>query len=278
MNGTQRVPTVVVEPPKRLAPLRLRESWEYRELLWTFVARNLRVRYKQTELGIAWAVIQPLFMMLLFTIFFGRLAKVPSPGVPYPINTYVALVPWTYFANALSQTGNSLVDSAALLTKVYFPRMLLPLSAALTGLVDLGISFVLLIVLMLIFQIAPTVYTLLLPLLVLLALMCALSAGIWLAALNVEYRDVKHLLPFLTQAWLFASPVAYPLSLVPERWQPLYALNPMVGVIEGFRWAILGTVPFPGWELLLSVCVVAVLLYSGLLYFRRMERTFADVV
>ena len=285
MRGTRLdestvVPVVIVEPPKKWAPLNLGDVWAHRELFWTLAMRDLKVRYKQTELGAAWAIIQPLFNMVIFTLIFGRLAgfSADTGGVPYPVFTYVALLPWTYFANTIGKAGNSLVDSAQLVTKVYFPRVLLPLSTAVSGLVDLAIAFVVLVGLMLFYRIGLTWAALALPLFVLLATVSALGVGLWLAALNVEYRDIRYVIPFLTQIWMYSTPVAYPISVIPAKWLWLYELNPMVGVVEGFRWALLGNSQFPGRSLAVSTVFVSVVLVTGLFYFRRMERTFADVV
>lgn len=270
-------------PVMRIAPshgwkvLDLREMWEYRELLYFLTWRDIRVRYKQTVLGAAWAIIQPFFTMVVFSLFFGRLAKVPSDGVPYPIFSYAALLPWNYFAYSLSQAGNSLVGSANLIRKVYFPRLVIPLASVLAGLVDFAVAFLVLLGMMVYFGVRPTAGALLLPGFLLLALVTALGVGLWLSALNVKYRDVRYVIPFLTQFWMFATPVAYPSSLLSEPWRTLYGLNPMVGVVEGFRWALLGTQP-PSTMVGVSVLVAVVLLVSGAFYFRRVEKTFADVV
>ncbi len=260
---------------------RLSEIWKFRELLGILVWRDIKVRYKQTALGAAWAVLQPLLAMVIFTIFFGRLAgldqKLPS-GIPYPVFTYVALLPWQLFAYALNESGNSLVANRQLITKVYFPRLVIPLAAIGAGLVDFGIAFVVLLGMMVWYGILPSLLPLLaLPLLVLFAVATALSVGLWLSALNVEYRDVRYTIPFLTQFWLFLTPIAYPATIVPDQFRALYGLNPMVGVVEGFRWALLGTEP-PGAELYVSIVTVVVLVLGGLFYFRRMERQFADVI
>lgn len=269
---------LVIEPSEGWAPLRLSELWEYRELLYFLVWRDIKVRYKQTVLGAAWAIIQPFFTMVVFSIFFGRLAKMPSDGIPYPIFIYCALLPWQLFAYSLTQSSNSLVANQGLITKVYFPRLIVPASSVLAGLVDFAIAFVILIGMMLFFHITPTAAIWTLPLFVLFAVMTALAIGLWLSALNVQYRDVAYTIPFLTQFWLFATPIAYPSSLIPEQWRALYGLNPMAGVVEGFRWALLGT-SNPSWLLLLvSAIVVVALLISGVFYFRRMEKTYADVV
>lgn len=266
-----------IRPAKAWAGIGLRELWEYRELLYFLTWRDVKVRYKQTALGAAWAVIQPLFMMLVFSLFFGRLAGIPSDGVPYPIFTFCGLLPWQLFAHALTESSNSLVANERLITKVYFPRLVVPIAAVLGGLVDFAIAFVILLFMMFYFGIVPTSAIVALPGFILLAVATALAVGLWLSALNVKYRDVRYTINFLIQFWLFATPVAYPSSLVPEAWRPLYGLNPMAGVVEGFRWALLGTKP-PGALLAVSILVVAVLLIGGLFYFRRMEQEFADVV
>ena len=272
------ISTIQIEPSKGWVFLKLHDLWEYRELLYFLAWRDIKVRYKQTVLGAAWAIIQPFSTMVVFSIFFGRLAKMPSDGIPYPIFAYCALLPWSYFAGALDRAGNSLVGNANLLTKVYLPRLVLPLSATMAGLLDFAIAFVVLIAMMIFYGITPTSAVWTLPFFLLLALATSLGVGLWLSALNVQYRDVRYTIPFLTQFWLFASPVAYPSSLVPEQWRVLYGLNPMAGVIEGFRWALLGKGSGPGPMLAVSVLVTAVLLVSGAYYFRRMEKTFADVV
>ena len=272
------VAALIIKPSSGWVALDLRALWDYRELLYFLTWRDIKVRYKQTVLGIAWAVIQPLFLMLAFSVFFGRLAKVPSDGLPYPIFAFSALLPWQLFAYALSQSSNSLVANDRLISKVYFPRLVIPLSAVLSGLVDFLIAFALLFLLMGFYGISPTGAFWVVPLFVLFAIMTALAAGLWLSALNVRYRDVRYTIPFITQFWLFVSPVAYPSSLVPEGWRWLYALNPMTGVVEGFRWALLGKAEGPGSEWVVSVVVVMLLFIGGLYYFRRMEKTFADVV
>jgi lipopolysaccharide transport system permease protein len=269
--------TIVLEPRRGLGALRLRELWEYRELLYFFVWRDVKVRYKQTQLGVAWAIIPPILTMLVFSLFFGTLAKIPSDGLPYPIFNFAGLLPWQLFALALTGSANSLVTNANLIRKVFFPRLVVPLANVLAGLVDFAIAFVVLIGMMVYFQIAPTPAVLLLPLFILLALITALGVGLWLSALNVQYRDVRHAVPFLTQFWLFATPIVYPSTLLAEPWRTLYGLNPMAGVVEGFRWALLGTTP-PGPMIAVSAVVSIVVLVSGLLYFQLTERTFADVV
>ena len=270
--------SLIIRPPKGWASIGFKELWEYRELLYFLTWRDIKVRYKQTVLGAAWAIIQPFFMMVVFSLFFGYLARVPSDGIPYPIFTYCALLPWQLFAHALGESSNSLVANERLITKVYFPRLVVPLSAVLGGLVDFVIAFVILLGMMAYYHIAPTIMIFTLPLFVLLAIMTALAVGLWLSALNVQYRDVRYTITFITQFWLFATPVAYSSSLVPERWRWLYGLNPMAGVVEGFRWALLGKTEGPGAMLYISIGVVVLLLVGGLYYFRRMEQTFADVV
>lgn len=267
----------MIRPSRGWVALNLRDLWRYRELLYFLTWRDIKVRYKQTALGAAWAVLQPFFTMVVFSIFFGRLARVPSDGIPYPIFAYTALLPWSYFAGALDRAGNSLVGSSHLITKVYFPRLAIPISAVLAGLVDFGIAFVVLLGMMLYYGFAPTTAALTLPFFLLLSVATALAVGLWLSALNVQYRDVRYAIPFLIQVWLFATPIAYSSTLVPEQWRALYGLNPMAGVVEGFRWALLGKAP-PGPLLSVSVMVVILLLIGGLFYFRRMEKSFADVV
>jgi lipopolysaccharide transport system permease protein len=278
-NSLNQVPVITrIGPSKGWVSLKLRELFEYRELLYFLVWRDIKVRYKQTALGASWAVIQPFFTMVVFSLFFGRLAKVPSDGVPYPIFSFAALVPWTFFATSLINSSNSLVGSANLIKKVYFPRLAIPIATVLSGLVDFAIAFVMLIGMMLWYGIPLTVHTLWLPLFLLLAVATSLGVGLWLSAMNVEYRDVKYVVPFLTQFWMLATPVAYPSSLLSGKWRAVYALNPMVGVVEGFRWSLLGTKVNLGPIVLVSSVTAAVILISGAFYFRRMERTFADVV
>jgi lipopolysaccharide transport system permease protein len=266
-----------IEATSGWVALRLRELNEYRELLYFLVWRDIKVRYKQTALGAAWAVMQPLFTMLIFSLFFGRLAKVPSDGIPYPVFSYAALVPWTFFAHGLTQGSDSLVGSANLIRKVYFPRLLIPLATVLAGIVDFSVAFALLIAQIIFYRIHPPHPLFVIPL-VLLALATSLGVGFWLSALNVKFRDVKYTLPFLTQFWLFATPIAYPSSLLSEPWRTLYGLNPMAGVVEGFRWALLGTKTAPGPMVLVSTFVSLAILVGGAYYFRRMEKTFADTV
>ena len=272
------VPIIRIEPSKGWVSLQLQHLWDYRELLYFLTWRDIKVRYKQTVLGVLWAIIQPLFTMIIFSLFFGRLAKIPSDGLPYPVFSYAALVPWTFFVNGLSQASNSLVTSANLIKKVYFPRLAIPIATVLSGVVDFVLAFIVLIGMMFYYGIVPTINVLWLPLLLLLALITCLGVSLWLAAMNVQFRDVRYTIPFLTQFWLFATPIAYPSSLLSEPWRSLYGINPMVGVVEGFRWALLGTETAPGTIVIVSSLAALFLLVSGAFYFRRMEKTFADVV
>jgi lipopolysaccharide transport system permease protein len=260
-----------------LVRLNLRDIWDYRELLYFLVWRDIKVRYKQTALGAAWAILQPVLTMLVFSLFFGRLAKVPSDNVPYPVFAYAALLPWQLFAYSLTEASNSLVGSQNLITKVYFPRLLIPMASVLWGVVDFSISFAVMLIMMFSYGIFPSAAILTIPIFLLFAIATALSVGLWLSALNVKYRDVRYTIPFLTQFWLFATPVAYPSSLVPQKWRVLYGLNPMAGVVEGFRWALLGQSSGPAALVWVSVVVVLLLFVGGLFYFRRMESTFADI-
>ena len=266
------------EPSKGWAGPKLRELWEYRELLFFFVWRDIKVRYRQTVMGALWAIIQPVFTMVIFSLFFGRLAKVPSDGLPYPIFSYAALVPWIFFATALTQASNSLVLSANMVKKIYFPRLTLPIATVLAGVVDFVLAFMVLLGMMLFYGLLPTINVLWLPFFLLLALITSLGVSLWLSAMNVQFRDVQYTIPFLTQAWLFATPIAYPSSLLSEPWRTLYGLNPMAGVVEGFRWALLGTDTAPGPMTLVSAVVALTLFISGAFYFRRMEQGFADVL
>jgi lipopolysaccharide transport system permease protein len=256
----------------------LRELWEYRELLYFLTWRDIKVRYKQTILGASWAVIQPFFLMIVFSLFFGRLAGVPSDNVPYPIFSFAALVPWTFFATGLNQSAESLVSNARMVTRVYFPRLALPVATVFAGLVDFGISFVVLLILMGIYGITPTINVLWVPIFLLLAMVSALGVGLWLSALNAKYRDVRYTMAFIIQAWLFLTPVAYPSSLLSEPWRTIYGLNPMVGVVEGFRWGLLGTGTAPGMMAVLSGVSAITVLIGGAFYFRKLESSFADVI
>lgn len=289
MNPQEAVaerPVTVIEPRRGWISLGLAELWEYRELLYFLTWRDIKVRYKQTVLGAAWAVLQPFLTMVVFSLFFGKLARMPSDDLPYPLFSYAALVPWTFFATGLTQSSNSLVGSANLIRRIYFPRLVVPISSVLSGGVDFAISFTVLVGVMMPwfhyatpgYSFSLTVNALWLPLLLVLALVTALGVGLWLSALNVQFRDVRYTVPFLVQLWLFATPIAYPSSLLAAKWQIVYALNPMVGVVEGFRWALLGTETGPGPMIAVSSVAAVLLLASGALYFRRMEKSFADVV
>jgi len=271
------VPTLVIRPPRKWVPVDIKELWVYRELISAFTLRDVKLRYKQTGLGIAWAVLQPLLTMVIFTVFFGGLANLPSDGVPYPLFVLAALLPWTLFAEGLTRSTASMVTNANIMTKVYFPRLIMPLSSIISPLVDFAVSFIILIAMMVYYGFVPTLNVLFLPVFLLLALATALGVGLWLSALNVKYRDFQYTVPFMIQIWLFASPVAYSASLVPESMRIWYGLNPMAGVIEGFRWALLGT-GAPSAMVLVSVGMVIVLLVSGMFYFRRMEQYYADIV
>lgn len=276
MEGNVQV--IRIEPTRGWVSLQLKELWAYRELLYFLIWRDMKVRYKQTALGVGWAIIQPMFTMIVFSVFFGRLGKIPSDGIPYPIFSFAALVPWTFFAQGLGQASNSLVGSANLIKKVYFPRLAVPIASVTSGIIDFSIAFTMLLGMMLYYGILPTLNVIWLPCLLLLTLMTSLGVSLWLSALNVQFRDVRHVLPFLTQLWFFATPIAYPSSLLSEPWRTLYSLNPMVGVVEGFRWALLGTETAPGLMLIVSSLTALALLVGGAFYFRRLEKTFADVI
>jgi lipopolysaccharide transport system permease protein len=278
IEAPHEFPIVRIEAHRGWLDLRLREVWDYRELLYFFVWRDVKVRYRQTAVGVVWVVLQPLMTMGVFTLFFGRLARLPSQGLPYPVFYFVALVPWTYFSQALINCTNIVVENRHVITKVYFPRLVLPLAAVCSGLVDFAVGFVVMIALTFVYGIRPNVAALWLPALILLAMLTALGVGLWTSALNALYRDVRSIIPFVVQIWMFASPVAYPSSLVPARWRWLYGLNPMAGVIDGFRWALTGQGQAPGPLLLVSAAVVVVVLAGGLLFFQRMEGTVADRV
>lgn len=272
------VPRIRLKPSNGWRALNLREFWQYRELLYFLSWRDIKVRYKQTALGALWAILQPFLTMLVFSLFFGNLAKMPSDGIPYPIFAFAALVPWTFFSNGLTQSGNSLIQSAGMLKKVYFPRLIVPISSILSGVVDFLFAFLVLIGLMFWYGIVPTANVVWLPFLLLLAFGTALGVGLWLSAMNVQFRDVRYTIPFLAQFWLFATPIAYPSSLLSEPWRTIYGINPMVGVVEGFRWALLGTATAPGPLIFVSALTMLTILITGMFYFRRMESTFADVV
>jgi lipopolysaccharide transport system permease protein len=269
---------VRIEPQRNRFELRLHEVWQYRELMYFLVWRDIKIRYKQTVIGIVWVVLQPLMTMGVFTLFFGRLAKLPSDGLPYPVFYFSALVPWAYFSTALQSCTSVVVDNQHVITKVYFPRLVLPLSAVVSGLVDFAIGFIVLIVVATIYGIEPTLSSHWLPVLLLLAMLTALAVGLWMSALNALYRDVRYVVPFLVQFWMFASPIAYPSSIVPQRWRWLYGLNPMAGVIDGFRWAVTGRGQAPSLLLIASASMVALVLLGGIFFFNRMETSVADRV
>jgi len=273
-----RIPLVRRQPRPGWVPIDFAELWQYRELLVFYAVRDIKVRYKQTLLGFAWAILQPFMTMVVFSIFFGKLAGVPSDGLPYPVFSFCGLLPWQLFAFALTQSSNSLVQNAHVLTKIYFPRLIIPFASVIAGLVDFVIAFFVLILIMLYYGIVPGWALFTLPLFILLAIAAALSVGLWLSALNVKYRDVRYTISFLTNFWLFVTPVAYSSSLVPSKWQAIYAINPMAGVVEGFRWALLGKSAPPGAMLIVSVAATVILLAGGLFYFARMEKTFPDII
>jgi len=278
-DALDNLPETVIRPSKGWSALRLHELWEYRELLYFLSWRDIKVKYKQAALGATWAIIQPFMTMVAFTLFFGNLANMQSDGVPYPIFSYTALIPWTFFAGGLTQAANSLVADANLVRKIYYPRLLSPMSAIVSALPDFFLAFIILIGMMIFYGISPNPLTLLLLIpLLLLTIITALGIGLWLAALNVEYRDIRYTLPFLVQFWLFITPIAYPSSLIDEPWRTIYGLNPMAGVVEGFRWVLLGSGNPPGLMFLVSTLVAVLVLIGGLFYFRRMERTFGDVI
>jgi homopolymeric O-antigen transport system permease protein len=277
VSATSPSSTLIV-PAAGWPRFNLGELWAYRELLYFLVWRDLKVRYKQTALGLGWAVLQPTLTMVVFSIFFGKLARMPSDGIPYPIFSFAGLVPWTFFSYGLSQSANSLVADQQLVRKVYFPRLAIPTATVLSGVVDFALAFVVLIGMMLLYGLFPDLRGLWIVPLLLLALVTALGVGLWLAALNVQYRDVRYTIPFLTQLWLLATPIAYPSSLLTEPWRTLYGINPMAGVVEGFRWALLGSGTAPGPIILVSSLAALLLLLSGAFYFRRMEDSFADLI
>jgi len=271
-------PLVVIEPSKGLFRLNLRPVWEYRELLYFLVWRDIKVRYKQTAIGAIWAVLQPLLTMMIFALIFGRFAKIPSDNVPYPIFAFAGLLPWTYFSQAISRSGMSVVADANLIRKIYFPRLIIPMAAVIAPIVDFALSFVILMVMMAWYKVIPTRAALILPIFLCLSFLAALGTSLWLSALNVRYRDVGHAIPFLVQFWMYASPIVYPISIIPQDWRPFYNLNPMAGVAEGFRWGLLGKQSPDVEGVAIGTAVVLALLISGLIFFKRMERTFADVV
>jgi lipopolysaccharide transport system permease protein len=272
------LPRTRIQATRGWVALKMKEVWAYRELLYFLTWRDVKVKYKQTAFGAAWAIIQPFSTMVVFSLFFGNLAGVPSDGVPYPIFSYAALVPWTFFASGLAGASNSLIGSSSLITKVYFPRLIIPIGSVVSGLVDFALAFLVLIGMMVYYGVVPSAAALLLPLFILLAMVTALGVGLWLSALNVQFRDVRYVMPFIIQFWLFATPVAYSSSLLDQPWRTVYALNPMVGVVEGFRWALVGTDTAPGWMMIPSCLAAIGILIGGAFYFRRMEKTFADWV
>jgi lipopolysaccharide transport system permease protein len=271
-------PVLHITPPGRWWAIPFGELWEHRELIYFFIWREIKIRYKQTAMGAAWAVLQPFLSMVLFTVVFGRFAHIPSEGLPYPIFYYSALLPWMYFSNSLQNATNTIVQNQGMITKVYFPRLALPFASVLSGLVDFGVGFVMFVVMMIYYGVRPGIPLLFFPVFLLLAVLTAAGMGLWLGAMNALYRDVRYVVPFLVQFWLFASPVAYPASLVPAKWRWLYGLNPMAGVIEGFRWSLSGRGAAPGRLILVSVLIIVAVLVSGLFYFQKMEATIADVV
>lgn len=272
------IPVIRIEPSRGWVSIKIKELLAYRELIYFLIWRDIKVRYKQTVLGVAWALIQPFFTTIVFSLFFGRLAKVPSDGIPYPIFSFAAMVPWTFFAHGLTESSNSLVNSANLIKKVYFPRLAIPIATVLSGIIDFALAFLMLIGMMFYFGFVPTINIIWIPIFLLLALVTSLGVSLWLSAMNVQFRDVRYIIPFLTQLWLFSTPIAYPSSLLQEPWRTVYSINPMVGVVEGFRWALLGTNMAPGPIFFASSGAAILILFSGALYFRRMEKTFADVV
>jgi lipopolysaccharide transport system permease protein len=276
-KNTADLNATLIKPISGWVPINLGEIWMYRELLYFLVWREIKIRYKQTLLGVTWAVIQPFFMMIVFTLFFGKFVKVPHQGIPYPLFAYAALMPWMLFNESIVRSVNSLINDANLIRKVYFPRLIMPLSGAASPLVDFFFSFLVFIAMMFYFGFMPTLRILWLPVFLLLALTTALAVGLWFSAINVQYRDVRYTIPFLLQFWFFASPVVYSSASLPKDWQFVYSLNPMVGVIEGFRWVLLGAEP-PGHLIFVSTSISLLILISGAYYFRRMEKIFADVV
>jgi len=277
-DRSRNKPVLRIQPSTGWTPLNLKELWEFRELMGIFVWRDLKVRYRQTVIGVLWAILQPVLTMVIFSIFFGRLAGIPSDSMPYPIFSYAALVPWTFFANSINLASVSLVNHTEMIKKIYFPRLTMPVAAILSILVDFVLAFSVLLGMMLYYGYVPTINVLWFPFFVLLTMMTALGVGLWFSAMNVQFRDVRYMVPFITQAWFFATPVAYPSSLLSEPWRTLYGLNPMVGVVEGFRWALLGTDTAPGPIVFVSFLVALLIFVSGLYYFRRTEKIFADVI
>jgi lipopolysaccharide transport system permease protein len=277
-HATDTVPVTIIEPSRGWVALDFKELWDYRELLYFLIWRDVKVKYKQTIIGAGWAILQPFMTMIVFTLVFKKIADIPSDNIPYPIFAYTALLPWNLFSGGLNRSTVSLVAQSNLISKVYFPRMIIPLSATISGVVDFAIAFIILVGMMFWYGIVPTAAILSLPLFIIIALVGALSVGLWLSALNVRYHDVGHAIPFLVQVWMFASPVAYPVSAVPEKWRLLYSLNPLAGVIEGFRWAMLGKESPDFVVIAVSAIAIIALLFSGIVYFKRTERTFADLI
>jgi len=276
-NSVDEVPITIIQPITGWMPIDLKDLWTNRELIYTFASRDIKVRYKQTALGAGWAIIQPLFTMVIFTIIFGGFAKIPSEGLPYPLFSYSALLPWTLFAEGITRSTSSMITNSNIMTKVYFPRLVMPISGIISPVMDFAVAFIILVGMILYYGFVPTINIVWLPAFILLALATSLGVGLWLSALNVQYRDFQYTIPFIIQLWLYSSPVVYASSLVPDKYKLIYGLNPMAGVIEGFRWALLGTEP-PSSMIFVSVLMVAVILISGAYYFKRMEKTFADVV
>jgi lipopolysaccharide transport system permease protein len=274
----EQADVIRIKPSTGWVSLKLQELWEYRELLYFLTWRDVKVRYKQTVLGAAWAIIQPFFTMVVFSLFFGHLARMPSDGIPYPIFSYAALVPWTFFANGVGKASISLVSNASLVKKVYFPRLCIPIASVLSGIIDFILAFIVLIMMILYYGLTPTTNIIWLPFLLMLSFVTSLGVSLWLSTMNVQFRDVQYIIPFLTQLWLFVTPIAYPSSLLSEPWRTIYGINPMAGVVEGFRWALLGTNTAPSSIIIVSSCVSLCLLIGGIFYFKRMEKTFADVV
>jgi lipopolysaccharide transport system permease protein len=279
LEASRQPDLVTIKPVKGWVPLNLKDLWHYRELIYFLTWRDLKVRYKQSVLGVLWAILKPFMNMVVFTIFFGELAKIPSDGIPYPIFSYTGLLPWIFFASALEVSARSMLQSGHMVSKIYFPRIIVPLASVFANLVDFAISFIILIGMMIFYHIVPTANIFWLPVFLLLAMIAAIGVGLWFSALLVMYRDVNYLLPFITEIWKFVSPVVYSATMIPEKWQWLYSLNPMAGVVSGFRWALLGkpeTISFPG--VAISAGISLVIFISGLYFFRRMERVFADMI
>jgi len=277
-ESNSSTPFIHIQPKKGWRLLNFGELREYRDLFYFLVLRDIKVKYKQTVLGVMWAALQPFFSMIIFTIFFGKLAKMPSDGIPYPVFNYTAMLLWTYFSTSISTSGNSLISNTSYITKVYFPRLIIPIAPIIAGLIDFFIAFFLLLAMMVYYKIYPGVQLLFVPFLVLLMMISASGVGMMLAALNAKYRDIKYTIPFLIQLWMFASPIVYPASLVPKQFKILYAMNPMVGIIEGFRSAMLGKAAIPFQMIIASTMISILLFFVGMLYFRRMEKYFADVI